>query len=463
MKKERAATILLLGGEGVLSPEEIQFLADEGFAVKQYGEEDGRDLVLLFIDASGRLDRKEEVRRLFQDAQVPAICIVHPDCADPGRYCSEFPVYGYAVPGSGGPLLSAAIRTALRLAGSPGPGAAPQHPALCGREGEKLFRTFMTNLPVYVFIKDQEGRYIFANEAYRRLGEADPAERIGKTDYELFPPEVAKQITENDEKARRSSEPLETVEEVPYAKTVQTHLVVKFLITPEDQKTSLLGGIAFDITELVKTRNSLRNTLEEKSALHKELQHRVKNSLVMIASLIGIEEKRSSAPQVRTLLRRLKERVYSIAELYKILNKTGGVRAIQLGDYLHREIENIKQAYFPENPNIIIAETLNSASVSVKDAAAYGLIVNELVTNAVKHAFPEGRSGTILIDLEKKKDGIEVKVSDDGIGLPSDFSIEKAGGSGMLLSKVLAEQLGGTFKFEQNDRTVFVLDVPLSG
>jgi two-component sensor histidine kinase len=267
----------------------------------------------------------------------------------------------------------------------------------------------MTNLPVYVFIKDQEGRYIFANEAYRCVGK--------------------KQITENDEKARRSSEPLETVEEVPYA----------------------------------KTRNSLRNTLEEKSALLKELQHRVKNSLVMIASLIGIEEKRSSAPQVRTLLRRLKERVYSIAELYTILNKTGGVRAIQLGDYLHREIENIKQAYFPENPNIIIAETLNSASVSVKDAAAYGLIVHELVTNAVKHAFPEGRSGTILIDLEKKKDGIEVKVSDDGIGLPSDFSIEKAGGSGMLLSKVLAEQLGGTFKFEQNDRTVFVLDVPLSG
>jgi two-component sensor histidine kinase len=296
LKKEGPAKVLLLGGD---------------------------------IDASGRLDRKEEVRRLFQDAQVPAICIVHPDCADQERYCSEFPVYGYAVPGSGGPLLSAAIRTALRLAGSPGPGAVPQHPALCGREGEKLFRTFMTNLPVYVFIKDQEGRYIFANEAYRRLG---------KTDYELFPPEVAKQITENDEKARRSSEPLETVEEVPYAKTVQTHLVVKFLITPEDPKAPLLGGIAFDITELVKT-------LEEKSALLKELQHRVKNSLVMIASLIGIE----------------------------------------------------------------------------------------------------------------------VKVSDDGIGLPSDFSIEKAGGSGMLLSKVLAEQLGGTFRFEQNDRTVFILDVPLSG
>jgi PAS domain S-box-containing protein len=464
--------IILVAGGDILSPAESNYLHTEGFIIKRNGLPGGRaDLVLLYIDANGRMDNEDAVPRLFEKGKVPVVYILHPDCAEPEKYIAEFPAFGYVLQGSGGPILAASINAALGLSGKGKRALEEKRPreeaALLtdphqyGLEGEKLFQAFMTNLPAYVFIKDHEGRYLFANEAFKRIGTVNPLERIGRTDEELFPPDFAREIVQNDEKVRQSNAPLETVEKVPYAGDIQTHLVIKFPIPRRDGEPPFLGGIALDITELVQTRNSLEKALEEKSALLQELQHRVKNSLTMITSLIGIEENQASSRQMRSFLRRLKDRVYSIAELYTVLHQTGGVRTIHLDGYLHKEIDNIKQAYFPETPNITIAETLESVTVSVKDAAAYGLIVNELITNAIKHAFPGGISGTIWIDLEKNDGNVAIRVSDDGIGLRAGFDFESGGGSGMLLSRALAEQLGGTLRYEQGGRTVFILEAPL--
>jgi PAS domain S-box-containing protein len=329
------------------------------------------------------------------------------------------------------------------------------------RESEELFRAFMQHLPAYAFIKDSEGRYIFTNDGFRKIGGVNPETRIGKTDADLFPPEIADDLLRNDEKVRASGEPMEFIEKPPYGEPglTQIHLVPKFPIRRVGRK-DLIGGIAVDITARTEAEAALRQALEEKTALFRELQHRVKNSLLMISGLIGMELDRTGNEEIRSVLRDLKNRVMSIADLYTILYRLGAMDRIDLCGYLGGVVEGIRQAFLGTASEVRIVERYDHVMADMKSASTIGLILNELLTNALKYGFRERRLGVIEIRLSLGNEVLLLSVMNDGEGLPAGFDIRKTAGMGFRLISLLVEQIGGSFTRIPGNVTHFAVEIP---
>jgi two-component sensor histidine kinase len=184
--------------------------------------------------------------------------------------------------------------------------------------------------------------------------------------------------------------------------------------------------------------------LEENRSLLGELQHRVKNSLNMICSLINLSVHDDADAQTREIFEELESRVRSVSELYSLLYTSGSVTEVWLDDYCRQVSETVVGLA----GRVVLDTSLESITVPVKTAAPVGLIVNELLTNALKYAFPDDRSGTITMSLRKTGTEINLELADNGVGLPEGFDQTTAKGMGLGLVRALVDQLGGSFRME---------------
>jgi PAS domain S-box-containing protein len=199
-----------------------------------------------------------------------------------------------------------------------------------------------------------------------------------------------------------------------------------------------------DITARKEAEQALEHSLAEKEALLKEVHHRVKNNLQVISSLLRLESARSAEPGVRRVLKEMQGRILSMALLHEALYRSGDFRRVDLGAYLKQLAE---QFFRSQNlaPGMVRLETKTaSCYVSIDQAIPCGLIVNELMTNALKHGFPEGRKGEVRVTVQPASDGnIMIDVSDDGVGLSEDFETRRGKSLGVQLVSDLSRQVGG--------------------
>ncbi len=200
-----------------------------------------------------------------------------------------------------------------------------------------------------------------------------------------------------------------------------------------------------DISELKRTEAKLQNALQENRDLLAELQHRAKNSFAMISGLISQAANTNAASETRTILAALAQRVRAFSELYSLLYSTGSVGHIWLDEYCARIIALLAA----RSGGIALKTVIEKLTVTTKTAVPVGLILTELVTNAVKHAFPDGRQGTINITLKTSAGQARLEVCDDGIGLPAGFESEASSGLGLKLVQGLAGQIDGRFRMER--------------
>lgn len=215
-----------------------------------------------------------------------------------------------------------------------------------------------------------------------------------------------------------------------------------------------------DITARKRMERELGQALEEKSRLMVEMQHRMKNSLAMIAGLINLEMNRSDNPAVRGVLEAMSGRIRSLSSLNALLAGSDDITQIDLDQYLRSIISNLSDIFAGHENTIAIEHRLSPATVCARNASAWGLIANELLTNAFKHAFPAGRSGLLVIELRQYDNDIEFSVRDDGIGAPTDFDLDNPSGLGITMVKMLAEQLGGYLRHTTNGGNTFAVRVP---
>jgi two-component sensor histidine kinase len=198
--------------------------------------------------------------------------------------------------------------------------------------------------------------------------------------------------------------------------------------------------------------------LEENRHLLGELQHRVKNSLNMICSLINLSAPADGDERSREAFEELESRVRSVSDLYSMLYASGSVADVWLDDYCRQVGETVVGL----TGRVVLDTTLESITVPVKLAAPIGLIVNELLTNAVKYAFPGERSGTVTMSLRRSGTRAILEVADDGAGLPEGFDPDAAKGMGLGLVRALADQIVGGFRMERSEQgTRCLLEFPL--
>lgn len=200
-----------------------------------------------------------------------------------------------------------------------------------------------------------------------------------------------------------------------------------------------------DLTARKQAEETLRASLREKESLLKEVHHRVKNNLQVITSLLRLEAGRSTQPDTKSVLKEMQNRIRSMALLHESLYRAENLEQVNLPDYITQVTTHLFRSMAAERGKIQLHLDLAPMSIALEQAVPCGLLVNELVSNCLKHGFPEGRAGDIHIELQAVGGGpqVRLRVCDTGVGLPPDFEEKRASSLGMQLVADLARQLKG--------------------
>ncbi|MBW7895515.1 MAG: PAS domain S-box protein [Opitutaceae bacterium] len=220
-----------------------------------------------------------------------------------------------------------------------------------------------------------------------------------------------------------------------------------------------ISGTHVDIHERKLAEEKLRTSLREKEALLKEVHHRVKNNLQVIISLLRLEAGRSKEPSRREVLQEMQGRIRSMALLHETLYRSGNFAGVNLADYLRQVATQVFRAQNTAPGRVQLSLELAAVSVDMDQAIPCGLIVNELVTNSLKHAFPDARAGAMKVSLGKVGEGPlhQLEITDNGVGLPADFELQTSGTLGMQLVADLSRQLQGEFELGRGPGARFAL------
>jgi PAS domain S-box-containing protein len=214
--------------------------------------------------------------------------------------------------------------------------------------------------------------------------------------------------------------------------------------------------------EVEERTAELRTSLREKEVLLKEVHHRVKNNLQVVCSLLSMQADMSSDSDTREMFEQSQQRVLSMALIHENLYRSGDLSRIELTPYIEQVVSNLVASYSPKQGGVRhTVESSGGISLSLDRAIPCGLIVNELVSNALKHAFPSGR-GTIRVRLEVVEPALRVSVEDDGVGLPPGFALATHKTLGLQIVTTLVRQLRGKLGYSSADGAVFTLEFAMA-
>jgi PAS domain S-box-containing protein len=228
-----------------------------------------------------------------------------------------------------------------------------------------------------------------------------------------------------------------------------------------DEGPMVLSAIV-DISDRKQKEERIRAALKEKDVLLGEIHHRVKNNLQIVGSLLDLQSAQVSDPFVLQVLRDGQNRIRSMALIHQTLYQSNDFAEVDFSQFLEALVPRLVASFGVDPERIRLAMAPTTVRLPINSAIPCGLVVNELVTNAFKHAFPNGRAGKISLDLTADGDGgVCLAVSDDGVGLPANFDVVQTTTLGLQLIVLLADQLGGTLTIERSNPTRFLVRFPL--
>ena len=208
----------------------------------------------------------------------------------------------------------------------------------------------------------------------------------------------------------------------------------------------------------------LERRVQEKDILLGEIHHRVKNSLQVVSSLLSLEGARIQDSTVIEMLQNTQNRIRSMALIHQTLYQSKDFARVDFHAFLRSFMPTLIQSYSMHPERIRLSFHVSEVRLPIDEAIPCGLIVNELTSNALKHAFPDGRAGEIAIAFAHDSDNhATLTVSDDGVGMPEGFDYERSETLGIQLVYLLAGQIRGTVAVQLRDPTRFVIRFPLAG
>jgi len=211
-------------------------------------------------------------------------------------------------------------------------------------------------------------------------------------------------------------------------------------------KRTLIAN-ARDITERRRSEDLLKSALREKEVLLREIHHRVKNNMQVITSLLNLQASQTEDPAARAMLEESRQRVRSIALIHEKLYRTASLADVDFAAYLKSVADELLRTF--GKPEITCVLDLEPIRLEIGRAIPAGLIVNELLTNSLRHAFPPGTKGTTRVRLHAAKGGdVELGVEDDGVGFPRGKDLASANTIGLAIVRTLVEQMQGTLTQE---------------
>ena len=232
---------------------------------------------------------------------------------------------------------------------------------------------------------------------------------------------------------------------------------------PGDLQPEVITNVCRDITERTQAEEQIKASLQEKDVLLKEVHHRVKNNMQVISSLLNLQSGYILDESMREIFKESQNRIKSMALVHEKLYQSKNFARIDAHEYVRSLVHDLIQSYRPVEGNVAVTIHVESLSLKVDQAIPCGLIINELVSNSLQHAFPEGKQGTIQVLLHTQDSTIELCVRDDGVGIPSSVDYEHTDSLGLRLITLLThDQLHGNIELKRTEGTEVRITFPVS-
>jgi two-component sensor histidine kinase len=222
------------------------------------------------------------------------------------------------------------------------------------------------------------------------------------------------------------------------------------------------AALEVEIAEHERAEAELRASLAEKGVLLKEVHHRVKNNLQIVHSLFSLQSQKTRDSALIDALLDGQARIKAMALIHEKLYASPDLARLDFGDYLRVLVAHLYRIYRPHAAPVTLDLDAPMIWMNVDTAVACGLVVNELVANALKHAFPAGRSGTVALKLAPvEANRLRLTVEDNGVGLPDGFDLQQTDSLGLQLVVMLTKQLDGTIELKRDRGTRFDITFPI--
>jgi PAS domain S-box-containing protein len=327
--------------------------------------------------------------------------------------------------------------------------------ALC--ESEERYRNLARILPDGVVIHS-DGKIVYANEAAHKIIHAEyPGQLIGFNVMDFVHPDylelVSKRINNGVSKQLRG-EPAEEIFKTFDGNSITVSVTaIPFTYSGKPAMLTVFN----DITERKRDEEKIKNLLEEKELLLKEVHHRIKNNMYTINSLLTLQAETLKDSSAIVALEDAQSRVQSMLVLYDKLYRSDDFRDLSLKEYLPSLIDEIS-ANFIMIEQVRIEKHIQDFNVDAKTLFPLGIIVNEIITNAMKYAFTGRDRGLITVFASMNDNHAVISIADDGNGIPETVDIEHSTGFGLSLISMLTQQIGGSVRIERVNGTKFIIE-----
>ncbi|HVO39168.1 MAG TPA: CHASE4 domain-containing protein [Spirochaetia bacterium] len=326
------------------------------------------------------------------------------------------------------------------------------------RKSEQRNEAFLDAIPDLILRISRDGTLIDARQPPSHLGDPQRWLTLVGKDVSEIPsqfPSVPNELLEQGRSAVARA--LETSAPQSFSFTVPSddgprHYETRIACSGADETVVLVR----DVTAQKQAEEARR-----RDVMVKEIHHRVKNNLQVISSLLALQASSSAEPRTRALLDESRDRVRSMALIHEKLYEAGPGREAGYADYVRDLVTQLLRSYGLSQDIVAVRIEVDEIPMDMDQSVPLGLIINELVSNALAHAFPDGRHGTIMVTMKRCEGGdLRLVVSDDGVGLPAGVDWRAPVSLGLRIVNILAEQVRAVMEVETERGTVFTLTLP---
>jgi two-component system sensor kinase len=326
------------------------------------------------------------------------------------------------------------------------------------KESEKRYRAVVEDQTELICRFKPDATLTFVNEAYCRYFNKDKKELIGKSFMPLIP-EEDRDKDKNHLATLTREDPVGTVEHRVIAPggEIRWQQWTNRAIFDDHGHVIELQAVGWDITERKQAEEKVKQSLKEKEVLLREIHHRVKNNMQVISSLLNLQAEHTKDKVYADMLKESQHRIQSMALIHESLYQSENLADIALEEYITRLVCRLVHSYQVAETVTPIIE-VEPIPLGIDTAIPCGLIINELVSNSLKYAFPDGRKGKITVKLHSRNGMVELVVVDNGVGIPDTVDVKNTETLGLDLVVTLAEdQLEGEIIVDKTEGTAFYI------